>query len=101
MLSRKALVISDEDVLISQPTQGERLRVEFEKNKGIADINQVERILARGEAKLREYAHPDPYIVPYYPGGSLYARNPPVQPEYTHTLDFTREELPATHNTAS
>lgn len=38
MLSRKALVISDEDVLISQPTQGERLRVEFEKNKGIVSF---------------------------------------------------------------
>lgn len=27
-----------------------------------ADTAQVERVLARGEAKLREYAHPDPYI---------------------------------------
>ena len=27
-----------------------------------ADTTQVERLLARGEAKLREYAHPDPYI---------------------------------------
>lgn len=87
MWSCKATVVSDNDVLICQLLQGERLRVEFEKNKGIvsfvntalvcksaslqsfiswqtsqANTNQVERILARGEAKLREYAHPDPYI---------------------------------------
>ena len=27
-----------------------------------ADTTQVERVLAKGEAKLKEYAHPDPYI---------------------------------------
>lgn len=73
-------------------SEGERLRAEFEKNKTIENTAQIESTLNKGEAKLREYAHPDPYIVPYYPGGSLYARNPPVQKEYTQTLDFTREE---------
>ena len=28
----------------------------------------AERLVEKGEAKLTEYQHPDPYIVPYYPG---------------------------------
>ena len=27
-----------------------------------ADKTQIDRLLNRGEQKLREYAHPDPYI---------------------------------------
>jgi len=30
------------------------------------------------EAKLVEYAHPDPYCIPGMPGGSLFMRNPPL-----------------------
>ena len=30
-----------------------------------------------GKAELFEYTHPDPYCVPYMPGGSLFMRNPP------------------------
>ena len=33
-----------------------------------ADIGLAGRLVEKGEAKLREYQHPDPYIVPYYPG---------------------------------
>lgn len=73
-------------------SEAAKLRAEFDQNISIAESAQIDRLLNRGEAKLREYAHPDPYIVPYYPGGSLYARNPPVQPEYTQTMDFTRED---------
>ncbi len=36
-----------------------------------ADIGLAGRMVDKGEAKLREYQHPDPYIVPYYPGGHL------------------------------
>ena len=34
-----------------------------------ADAGLAGRLIEKGEAKLREYQHPDPYIVPYYPGG--------------------------------
>ena len=34
-----------------------------------ADMGLAERLVEKGEAKLTEYQHPDPYIVPYYPGG--------------------------------
>ena len=30
--------------------------------------------------------------VPYYPGGSLYARNPPFSKELHQQLDFGRED---------
>ena len=30
-----------------------------------------------GKAELYENSHPDPYCVPYMPGGSLFMRNPP------------------------
>ena len=35
-------------------------------------------MLQAGLKRLRENAHPDPYIVPYMPGGSLFMRNSPV-----------------------
>jgi NADH dehydrogenase (ubiquinone) 1 beta subcomplex subunit 9 len=35
---------------------------------------------------------PDVLAVPYHPGGSLYARNPPMVPGYKQQLDFGRED---------
>ena len=34
-------------------------------------------ILQEGKAELFEFTHPDPYCVPFMPGGSLFMRNPP------------------------
>lgn len=34
------------------------------------------RLLREGKEKLEEQYHPDPYIQPYMPGGSLFMRNP-------------------------
>ena len=48
-------------------------------------------LVKRGEAELASKAHPDLYTVPYRPGGTLYARNPPVSPELHQQLDFGRE----------
>ena len=48
-------------------------------------------MLERGEAQLEVQRHPDPYTVPYRPGGSLYARNPPVPEAVNVHLDFGRE----------
>mmetsp|Transcript_23572 Transcript_23572/g.43323 ORF Transcript_23572/g.43323 Transcript_23572/m.43323 type:complete len:84 (+) Transcript_23572:557-808(+) len=33
--------------------------------------------MREGKAELFEFTHPDPYCVPYMPGGSLFMRNPP------------------------
>ncbi|KAL4855791.1 NADH dehydrogenase [ubiquinone] 1 beta subcomplex subunit 9 [Chlorella vulgaris] len=69
----------------------EKMRAEFEQHTSLTDPIQIERALERGEARLRENLHPDPYIVPYRPGGSLYARNPPFDPAVSIHMDFGRE----------
>ena len=68
-----------------------KIRSEFEQHKHVQDTSEIERLLAKGEAKLREYEHPDPYIVPYRPGGSMFARNPPFADGTAIHLDFGRE----------
>ena len=40
-------------------------------------LGEATRLVEAGEKYLAEKAHPDPYIVPYYYGGSAYHRNPP------------------------
>ena len=57
-------------------TERDRIRKEFEANLHLKDLGVVEKCIADGEAKLAEYAHPDPYTVPTAYGGSKYARNP-------------------------
>ena len=61
-------------------TERDRIRKEFEANLHLKDLGVVEKCIADGEAKLAEYAHPDPYTVPTAYGGSKYARNPPAAP---------------------
>ena len=70
--------------------QAEKLRARFEAAPG-GDTAVIERSLLRGEAELAAHAHPDPYITPYRPGGSLYARNPPLPEGVKIHLDFGRE----------
>ena len=45
-------------------TERDRIRKEFEANLHLKDLGVVEKCIADGEAKLAEYAHPDPYTVP-------------------------------------
>ncbi|KAG7671149.1 hypothetical protein Ndes2526B_g02392 [Nannochloris sp. 'desiccata'] len=71
--------------------EAEKIRAEFDANAGLDDPRQIERALVRGETKYGEYTHPDPYIVPYRPGGSMYARNPPFPQDIHIHLDFGRE----------
>jgi hypothetical protein len=71
-------------------SQAEKLRARFEAAPG-GDPAVIERSLLRGEAELAAHAHPDPYITPYRPGGSLYARNPPLPEGVKIHLDFGRE----------
>lgn len=37
--------------------------------------------MREGRERLESHRHPDPYIVPYMPGGSLFMRNPSFEPE--------------------
>ncbi|OAE25982.1 hypothetical protein AXG93_1712s1620 [Marchantia polymorpha subsp. ruderalis] len=56
------------------------------------DISRIDRLIGEGEAKLEKMRHPDPYTVPWAPGGSKYARSPPVPEEIGLVYDFGRQE---------
>ena len=96
-----------------------RIRDEFEKHRGETNPVVIEGLLSRGEKKLDEYSHPDPYTgacarsrsprrtcslpstVPYKYGGSKYARNPPVPPEIHAVMDYNRDYPPSEHALAA
>ncbi|CAL1353716.1 unnamed protein product [Linum trigynum] len=40
------------------------------------DPDTIDRLIADGEAQYNKWRHPDPYIVPWAPGGSKFTRNP-------------------------
>ena len=44
----------------------------------------TKRLVREAEEKLVEYTHPDPYVIPYMPGGSKFMRNPPPPFEVRH-----------------
>jgi len=71
--------------------EASKIRHEFDMYKNVDDPNEIERLLRNGEARMKEYEHPDPYIVPYRPGGSMFARNPPFAEETKIHLDFGKE----------
>lgn len=52
-----------------------KIRQQFEANKHISDPVELEKVIAKTEAKLAETEHPDPYITPCRPGGTKYQRN--------------------------
>lgn len=71
--------------------EASKIRGEFEQYKSVTDTAEIERLLKSGETRLKNYEHPDPYIVPYRPGGSMFARNPPFVDGTAIHLDFGRE----------
>mmetsp|Transcript_13286 Transcript_13286/g.33336 ORF Transcript_13286/g.33336 Transcript_13286/m.33336 type:complete len:112 (+) Transcript_13286:37-372(+) len=71
--------------------KGREIRSEFEANRNLPTIAEAQRLVEAGQERLRENAHPDPYIVPYYIGGSMYARNPPFPKEVHIQSNFGRE----------
>ncbi|KAJ8642234.1 hypothetical protein MRB53_018928 [Persea americana] len=52
------------------------LRERFEANKHVEDANTIDILIEEGEATYNKWRHPDPYIVPWAPGGSKFSRNP-------------------------
>lgn len=59
-----------------------RIRQQFEAERHITDVNELEKVIAKTERKLKEWKHPDPYIPPCRPGGTKFERNipPPKEP---------------------
>ncbi|KAG0575519.1 hypothetical protein KC19_5G009900 [Ceratodon purpureus] len=72
--------------------EAQKIREQFEINKDVANLETIDRLLYEGETRVEKFQHPDPYIVPWAPGGSKWARNPPVPQEISVVLDFGREE---------
>ncbi|PSS26016.1 NADH dehydrogenase [ubiquinone] 1 beta subcomplex subunit like [Actinidia chinensis var. chinensis] len=68
------------------------LREKFDANKNVDGIETIERLIADGEAAYNKWRHPDPYIVPWAPGGSKFNRNPTPPPGIEIVYDFGRED---------
>eukprot|EP01036_Dinobryon_divergens_P026851 gene26851-35543_t len=55
------------------------LRARFDANMNFApDSARTARIMREAFEELHAQRHPDPYIVPYMPGGTLFMRNPAI-----------------------
>ncbi|RYR69808.1 hypothetical protein Ahy_A03g016356 [Arachis hypogaea] len=52
------------------------LRERFEQHRHVEDLDTIDRMIEDGEATYNKWRHPDPYIVPWAPGGSKFTRNP-------------------------
>eukprot|EP00249_Psilotum_nudum_P006010 c19390_g1_i1 orf=287-634(+) len=72
--------------------EASKLRAEFDGNKNVDNLSKIDRLLLAGEEKLAKKQHPDPYIVPWAPGGSKFGRNTPVPPEIEVVFDYGKEE---------
>jgi NADH dehydrogenase (ubiquinone) 1 beta subcomplex subunit 9 len=59
-------------------TEAAKVRQRFDENKHLDPAGgRVARLLREGEEEAAKFFHPDPYTVPYMPGGSKFMRNPP------------------------
>jgi NADH dehydrogenase (ubiquinone) 1 beta subcomplex subunit 9 len=66
----------DRDIWFEEAT---KIRAEFDKHKHFpVESREAAELLKQGQAKLAANVHPDPYIMPYMPGGSLFMRNSPL-----------------------
>ncbi|KAA8499729.1 NADH dehydrogenase ubiquinone 1 beta subcomplex subunit 9 [Porphyridium purpureum] len=57
----------------------QKLQAEFRKNKDVS-LAEGRVLVQKGLAKLLDYRHPEPMILPYRPGGCTYQRNVPMCP---------------------
>jgi len=60
--------------------EADAMRARFDAAKGCSPA-MATRLLKEAKAELYNNTHPDPYCVPYMPGGSLFMRNPPLPME--------------------
>ncbi|RWR85915.1 NADH dehydrogenase ubiquinone 1 beta subcomplex subunit 9-like protein [Cinnamomum micranthum f. kanehirae] len=68
------------------------LRERFEANKHVEDIHAIDRLIEDAEATFNKWRHPDPYIVPWAPGGSKFSRNPKPPEGIEIVYNYGREE---------
>uniref|UniRef100_A0A7N2MZJ7 NADH dehydrogenase [ubiquinone] 1 beta subcomplex subunit 9 n=1 Tax=Quercus lobata TaxID=97700 RepID=A0A7N2MZJ7_QUELO len=56
------------------------------------DPDTIDRMIEDGEAQYNKWRHPDPYIVPWAPGGSKFTRNPTPPSGIEIVYNFGRED---------
>jgi NADH dehydrogenase (ubiquinone) 1 beta subcomplex subunit 10 len=66
-----------------------RIRVRFDANKHVQDRRLAVALVQQGEEELQNKKHPDPYLDPKAPDGTLWERNPPLPKEI---LQMTPDE---------
>ncbi|KAL7536632.1 hypothetical protein ACHAXR_010919 [Thalassiosira sp. AJA248-18] len=79
--------VIDREIFLDEAT---KMRSRFDAERGCSNAKAV-RLMKEGKAELFEFTHPDPYCVPYMPGGSLFMRNPPPPLE----ICFPDGDIPA------
>ncbi|CAI9103711.1 OLC1v1002249C2 [Oldenlandia corymbosa var. corymbosa] len=68
------------------------LREKFEANRSVEDVETIDRLIADAETKYNTWRHPDPYVVPWAPGGSKFHRNPTPPAGIEIIYDYGREQ---------
>ncbi|KGN61854.1 NADH dehydrogenase [ubiquinone] 1 beta subcomplex subunit 9 [Cucumis sativus] len=68
------------------------LRERFEAHRHVEDLDTIDRLIENGEASYDKWRHPDPYIVPWAPGGSKFTRNPIPPAGIEIIYDYGRED---------
>ncbi|XP_050947597.1 NADH dehydrogenase [ubiquinone] 1 beta subcomplex subunit 9 isoform X2 [Cucumis melo] len=67
------------------------LRERFEANRH-ENLDTIDKLIENGEASYDKWRHPDPYIVPWAPGGSKFTRNPIPPAGIEIIYDYGRED---------
>lgn len=66
----------DREVFLSEAN---KIRSEFSSNAHLApESGKVKALVREAQEKLLTHSHPDKYILPWMPGGTLFMRNPPL-----------------------
>ncbi|KAJ4870866.1 NADH dehydrogenase [ubiquinone] 1 beta subcomplex subunit 9 [Raphanus sativus] len=70
------------------------LREKFNANQDVEDVDRIDKLIAHGEAEYDKWRHPDPYIVPWAPGGSKFCRNPTPPAGIEIVYNYGQEDNP-------
>ncbi|CAN6162729.1 unnamed protein product, partial [Urochloa humidicola] len=68
------------------------LRDKFEANRHVDNLDVIDRLIDDAEAQYRNFQHPDPYIVPWAPGGTKFTRNPPPPQGIEIVYNYGKED---------
>uniref|UniRef100_A0A3P6C1C5 NADH dehydrogenase [ubiquinone] 1 beta subcomplex subunit 9 n=1 Tax=Brassica campestris TaxID=3711 RepID=A0A3P6C1C5_BRACM len=74
--------------------QASDLREKFNANQDVEDVDRIDKLIAHGEAEYDKWRHPDPYIVPWAPGGSKFCRNPTPPAGIEIVYNYGQEDNP-------